>query len=83
MAETNHYEEIEMDFLNSTNLHVSPVCRNCSNGLTRQQLDDMYVADLNTWKDEEDLGMGEVRWDVLARRRPKRRRRRLRQRGGR
>lgn len=81
MAETPIYEEMEMDFDGDISLHVTPMCTKCSNKpLSQSQLEDLFVADLSVMGDDEDHGFGDVRWDVQARRKPKKRRRRLRQR---
>lgn len=60
------YTEVVITFVDGSK-HVTPVCVDCvRRGLSIEQLDDIYAADMERWDEEESRGLGKVRWDMNA-----------------
>lgn len=60
------YTEIEIIFVDGSK-HVTPSCKDCiKDGISLEVLQDMYIADMDRWDQEETRGMGKVRWSLNA-----------------
>jgi hypothetical protein len=60
------YTEVVITFTDGSK-HVTPICVDCvRRGLSIEQLDDIYAADMERWDEEESRGLGKVRWDMNA-----------------
>jgi len=66
MASLPNYQELELTFDDGSK-HVTATCKNCSNNLTIEDLEDMYAIDMEQARIDEARGLGEVRWHLWNR----------------
>ena len=60
------YTEVVITFDDGSK-HVTPSCKSCvRRGFDAEKLNDIYVADMARWDEEEMRGMGKVRWALSA-----------------
>jgi hypothetical protein len=60
------YTEVEITFDDGSK-HITPSCVSCvSKGFSNDVLNDMYAADMDRWDQEEQRGLGNVRWTLNA-----------------
>lgn len=64
-----NYCEIRIKFDDGTS-HDTGACKECANIITDEQLEAIYMADLEQWREEEEKGRGSIRWDRYGARRP-------------
>lgn len=58
------YTEVEILFEDGSK-HITPSCKVCARrGYTKQQLEDIYSADMDQWNEEESRGGGRVNWEL-------------------
>ena len=69
LGETSNYSEI-MILFDDGSKHHTPVDVAVVNKLTVEDLETIYTADMEQWRLEEDAGLGEQVWEVLADRTP-------------
>lgn len=69
LAESSDYMEIEILF-DDNSRHITHGCRTCINHLELDQLEAMYIGDMEQQLLEEEAGLGELDWTVWNDRNP-------------
>ncbi len=67
-----NYREITLEFDNGS-AHMTPICVKCMNVSGEEDLEAMYVADLEEFDIEDDTGSNTKMWDIYLDRIPKKR----------
>ncbi len=68
LFEYSSYREMLIEFDNGSS-HLTPICRGCTSTKTKDDLEAMYISDLEEF-DIEDDGRNEKVWDMYLGRKP-------------
>jgi len=66
LAANSSYTEVEMTFTDGSK-HITPICKECAKtGISTEELNNIYAADMEAWDEEEKRGNGKVSWEYYA-----------------
>jgi|TARA_Y100000310_G_scaffold231529_2_gene234122 hypothetical protein len=69
LRETNNFAEITIEF-DDGSAHTTMTCKSCIGGLSDEELELLYAADMAHFDREERANKGKVRWHLMAHRIP-------------